>query len=254
MRRAAAAGLTIISITDHDTVAGMAPAREAAVPHGLRLVPGIEITSVHNERDVHILGYFIDVTCESLMAFLRDQRADRIRRVHEMGERLRALGMVIDADALVGAAPPGSRSIGRPAVADALVAAGHAADRNDAFERLLGRGQPAYVPRHGLCGPEVIEVIHDAGGIASMAHPGVTADDSLIPVLADAGLDAIEVWHSDHSPEQRRHHRELAERLRLAKSGGSDYHGEGLHRACQLGAIALPREEFAGLERCVRPQ
>jgi 3',5'-nucleoside bisphosphate phosphatase len=254
VRRASAAGLTTISITDHDTVGGIATASSAAARLGLRVVPGIEITSVHNERDVHILGYFIDTGSASLAEFLRNQRTDRIRRVREIGQRLRQLGMEVDADALIASGPPGSRSIGRPAVADALVAGGHAADRNDAFARLLGRGRPAFVPREGLSGPAVIDVIHAAGGIASLAHPGVTADDTLIPVFADAGLDALEVWHSDHTPEQRRHYRELAGKLRLATSGGSDYHGEGLHRACQLGAVALPPEEFERLERRARPR
>lgn len=247
--QASAAGLTTIAITDHDTVAGIPAARAAARQTGIRVIAGIEITSVDNHRDVHILGYFLDVDNAPLVELLRNQREDRIRRVREMGERLHELGLAVDVDALLAAAPAGGRSIGRPALADALVAAGHATDRNDAFARLLGRGRPAFVPRCGVAGADVVRVIHAADGIVSFAHPGVTGDDTLIPPLVDAGLDALEVWHSDHTPDQQRYYAAMAERFNLAKSGGSDYHGDGLHRACQLGAVVLPADEFERLER-----
>jgi predicted metal-dependent phosphoesterase TrpH len=254
VRRAARAGLTTISITDHDTVAGIPYAGDAARRGAVRIVPGIEITSIEDGRDVHILGYFIDVDSAALAEFLRDQRADRLRRVREIGQRLHALGFSIDVESLLAAGPGSSRSVGRPAIADALVAAGHAADRNDAFARLLGRGRPGFVPRQGVPARSVVQVIHAAGGIASLAHPGVTGDDVLIPALVDAGLDAIEVWHSDHTIEHQRHYAALADRLNLAKSGGSDYHGEGVHRACQLGAVTLPDDEFKRLEQRAESQ
>ena len=249
VQRASAAGLSTIGITDHDTMAGVPAAQEAARQAGVRVIPGIEITSVDNGRDVHILGYFLDGDSAPLAALLRNQRADRVRRVREMAQRLEHLGLAVDVDSLLDGAPAGSRSIGRPALADALVAAGHAVDRNDAFARLLGRGRPAFVPRRGVSGATVIGVIHAAGGIASLAHPGVTGDDTLIPGLVAAGLDALEVWHSDHTPDQQQHYAALADRLGVARSGGSDYHGEGLHRACQLGGVVLPPSELERLER-----
>jgi predicted metal-dependent phosphoesterase TrpH len=107
------------------------------------------------------------------------------------------------------------------------------------------------VPRSGVAGAAVLDTIHGAGGLASFAHPGITANDALIQQLAAAGLDAIEVWHSDHSPEQQNHYAALADRLGLARSGGSDYHGDGLHRACRLGGVQLPAAEFARLEGLV---
>ena len=116
--------------------------------------------------------------------------------------------------------------------------------------RLLGRSRPAFVPRTGVAGAAVLDTIHAAGGLASFAHPGITANDVLIQQLAAAGLDAIEVWHSDHSPEQQNHYAALAERRGLARSGGSDY-GDGLHRACRLGGVQLPAAEFARLEGLV---
>jgi predicted metal-dependent phosphoesterase TrpH len=248
VQRAAAAGLTTIAITDHDTVGGLAEAVEAGAEVGVRVVPGIEITAVENQRDVHVLGYFLDPGNPVLTTFLQDQRSDRIRRVREIASRLAGLGYRIEIERLLAAAAHNSRSIGRPAIADALVAAGHTVDRNDAFARLLGRGCPAFVPRTGVAGAAVMDTVHAAGGVASLAHPGIAADDGLIESLAARGLDAIEVWHSDHSPEQQLHYAALADRLGIAKSGGSDYHGDGLHRACRLGGVLLPPAEFARLE------
>jgi 3',5'-nucleoside bisphosphate phosphatase len=246
--RAAAAGLTIIAVTDHDTVCGLAEAVDAARTHGVRVIAGIEMTAVEDGNDVHVLGYFIDPDSPLLAAFLRDQREDRIRRVREMGERLGSLGVRVDVEALIAAADAAARSIGRPALADALVGSGQAVDRTDAFNRLLGRGQPGFVPRRGTLPAAVIETIHAAGGIASLAHPGITASDVLIEALAGRGLDAIEVWHSDHAPDQQRHYSMLADRLGLAKSGGSDFHGDGVHRAARLGGVLLPEPEFQRLE------
>ena len=249
VERAAAAGLRTIAVTDHDTVGGIAAAREAGAGFGVRVIPGIEITAVEDGRDLHILGYFLDPFSGPLDLFLRAQRADRIRRVREIGARLGDLGYALDVEPLIAAASQGSRSVGRPAIADALVAAGHCVDRNDAFARLLGRGGPAFVPRAGTSPAAVIEIIHAAHGIASLAHPGISADDGAIEHLVTKRLDAIEVWHSDHSPEQRQHYSGLADRLNVAKTGGSDYHGDGVHRACRLGGVVLPATELARLEK-----
>ncbi len=251
MARAAAAGVSVLSVTDHDTVAGLANARAAAGSLGLRLVSGIEISAVNQGHDVHVLAYFFDPESAALGEFLRAQREERIRRALEVGSRLKDLGAGIDMDALVARAIGTDRSVGRPAIADALIAAGHAADRDDAFARLLGGGRPAFVPRRGVGAEDVIQVVHAAGGIASLAHPGVLGEDGLIPGLAESGLDALEVWHSDHSPPQQAHYYALAARLGLARSGGSDYHGDSVHRACRIGMVALPSNELARLESLV---
>ena len=246
--RAAAAGLTIIAVTDHDTVGGLVEAVDLGRTRGVRVIAGIEMTAVEDDNDVHVLGYFIDPDNDILAGFLREQREDRIRRVREMGERLRSLGVPVDVEALIATADLGSRSIGRPAIADALVASGQAVDRTDAFTRLLGRGRPGFVPRRGVPAAAVIDTIHTAAGIASLAHPGISASDSLVEALTGKGLDAIEVWHCDHSPDQQRHYSTLADRLGLAKSGGSDFHGDGVHHAARLGAVLLPEPEFQRLE------
>lgn len=256
--RVGAAGITTMSVTDHDTVAGLAEVGTAASTIGIRLVPGIEITSVADGRDVHMLGYFFDPTSADLLTFLEGQRALRVSRVREIGARLAGLGMPIDVEALVttAATRPGT-SVGRPQIARAMVAAGHVASVQDAFERWLATGLPGFVPRTGPSPAAVVDVIHAAGGVASMAHPAVTKRDDLIRPLADHGLDAIEVYHSDHQPEDVQEYRSLSQRLGILVSGGSDFHGEdpaaladrGRARRNTLGAVMLPPDDFAALER-----
>ena len=180
--RAAAAGVTVLSVTDHDTVAGYQAAAAAAATAGVELVPGIEITAVVDGADVHVLGYFIDVHSPRLLAFLAEQRRRRIDRVRQIIDRLASHGVVLDSDAILqpGLDDPGI-AIGRPWIARALVAGGHVADSNQAFDRWLGRGRPAFVPRLGATPEEVVARIHEAGGIASLAHPGLVGHDEWLP-------------------------------------------------------------------------
>jgi predicted metal-dependent phosphoesterase TrpH len=249
VNRAAAAGLTVLGVTDHDTTAGLPLAAETAGALGVRLVPGIEITAVECGRDVHILGYFFDPGSRALTDFLSEQRVDRLRRVAAIGERLRELGYGVDTTALLDQArhQPG-RTIGRPQIADALVAAGYATDRRDAFDRLLGEGRPAFVARAGAAVARVTAVIHDAGGIASLAHPVLLGIDHEIPRLARQGLDALEVRHSDHDQAAEARYRGLAASLGLAVSGGSDFHGDASVHAARLGEVTLSEADFAILE------
>lgn len=246
--RAVAAGLTTIAVTDHDTTRSIDEVTRLAAAHGIRTVPGIEITSVDDGRDVHMLGYFFDHQHAPLLSFLDRQRSLRASRIAEIGRRLAALGVPVDVDDLLeqAAAMPGT-SIGRPWLARALVAAGHVGSVAQAFERYIGAGQPAFVPRTGSSPAEVIDFVHAAGGIASFAHPGVTRRDWLLGPLVEAGLDAIEVYHSDHDAEARRTYQSHAHTLGVATSGGSDFHGYGETRAA-LGLVTLPADEFAALE------
>lgn len=249
--QARAAGLSIFSITDHDTTAGSEAAAVSARDAGLELIPGIEISAVDEGRDVHVLGYFIDPRSAGLRAFLDRQREDRLRRIHDMGERLAALGVPVDIAPILADAARG-KSVGRPHVASALLAAGHVTTRDEAFDRFLEFGGPAFVPRCGARPEDVITIVHDAGGIASLAHPGITKRDDRIPALAAAGLDALEARHSDHDAATEARYRALAQDLGLAVSGGSDFHGHGIgHRACMLGVVALPAQDFAALRERV---
>jgi 3',5'-nucleoside bisphosphate phosphatase len=250
--RVQAAGLETFAITDHDTVAALPEARRLARGHGLALVPGIEITAVCDARDVHVLGYWCDEHDADLLAFLVEQRARRVARVERIAHALARAGAAIDVTPLLddAAARPGA-AVGRPGLARALVEAGHAASVQDAFDRLLAEGRPAYVPRSGIVPEEVFAIVHHAGGVASLAHPGVTRRDDLLARWADAGADALEVFHSDQSPADQDRYLVAATELGLAVSGGSDFHGDdpassrSTRRA--LGGVTLPAVHFARL-------
>ena len=246
--RARAAGLTTISVTDHDTVAAIAEVIDLATAVGMRVVSGIEITAVDDGRDVHMLGYFFDPASTSLAALLERQRALRVARVREIGERLAALDMPIDIEPvlLAAAARPGS-SVGRPQVARELMRAGYVASVQQAFDLWLATGRPAFVPRTGPSPASVIDAIHDAGGLASMAHPGVTKRNELIAPLIDGGMDAIEVYHSDHTAEAEQAYHAIAQRHGVLVTGGSDFHGDETRRNA-LGIVSLPADAFAALE------
>ena len=255
--RVAAAGIRIMSLTDHDTVAGLPDVRRAADAAGITVVDGIEITAVHEGRDIHILGYFVDVSDQGLARFLQAQRARRVERVDEIAARLAALGAGIDVTALIAtAARTAGTSVGRPVIARALIAAGHAASMQDAFDRYLGQGRPAFVPRVGPSPLDVLNMIHSARGIASMAHPGVTKQPAVMRALVKAGLDAIEVHHSDHILELRHELHMYATRHGLLETGGSDFHGDE-DRDRPLGGVTLPAADFSRLEAAAharRPQ
>jgi predicted metal-dependent phosphoesterase TrpH len=253
---AADRGLQVIAVTDHDTVAGLDEARAAARARGMRLVDGIEVTAIECGRDVHVLGYFFDPDDARLATLLERQRGARIERAREIGARLAALGMAVDVAALVDGAAAAGRSIGRPALADALVAAGHAVDRHDAFARWLGAGAPAFVERRGPSLGEVVDAIRRAGGLASLAHPGLLGLDERIPEFAARGLDAIEARHRDHDQAAEARYRRIAAELHLAVSGGSDFHGEHERsrtgEASCPGSVSLAAEDFAALESRAR--
>src|SRR5262249_23166421 len=185
--RAQAAGVTVLGRTGHDTVAGCDAAGAACVAAGIGFVAGIEITAVREEADLHILGYFIDSSAPPLLAFLARQRQQRIERVRRMIAKLAELGIPLDPDNILrrAVAHPGV-AIGRPWIARALVASGHVTTTSEAFSSWLGRGRPAFVAREGATAADVIAHIHDAGGIVSMAHPGVTGRDAWIPDLVAA--------------------------------------------------------------------
>jgi len=251
--RAAAAGVTVLSVTDHDTVAGCEAAAGACEAADIEFVPGIEITAVRDEADVHVLGYFIDPRSSALRVFLTEQRQRRFDRVGRMIARLARLGLRLDADAILRpAVDDPTRAVGRPWIARALVAAGYVQTTNEAFTSWLSRGRPGFVPREGAAPDNVIARIHDAGGLASMAHPGLIGRDNWIPGLAASGLDAIEAFHTDHDADAIARYRAMAQRLTLAVSGGSDYHGDESHGAAHPGNVSLPRDDFERLVRLKR--
>ena len=250
--RAHGAGIRTMSVTDHDTMAGVPEAAAAAAGRGIELLPGIEITAVSDGRDVHMLGYFLDPAPASLDRFLAEQRRDRVRRAREMGEKLAALAVPIPIERLIEKASAAGRAVARPVVARALVEAGHCATPQEAFDRWLADGGPAYVARRGASPAEVVRLVSEAGGLASLAHPGLLRRDDLIPGLAESGLGAIEAFHSDHDAAAAARYQRLADRHGLAVSGGSDFHGDRHHRAKSFGRVGLPRARYETLAERVR--
>ena len=250
IERVASRGIRTCAVTDHDTVAGLERARVAGERFGVRVMAGIEITAVANGLDVHMLGYFFDPAHEELTRFLWGQREDRKRRVMEMLDRLEGLGIVLPREPILAKSrKTAGKAIGRPAIARALVAHGHARDINDAFERFLATGRPAFIPRRGASPAEVVQLIARADGVSSFAHPGkLGLDDQLAP-LAAAGLTAIEVFHPDHDAAAVAKYSAMARSLGLAMSGGSDYHGPTTSRADALGKVTLPQDAFDDLLR-----
>lgn len=249
VQRAFSVGIRVMSVTDHDTRAGEAVARAAAEAMGMEFVSGIEITSVHEGKDVHVLAYGLPAETPALDALVAEQRQRRVERAREIAERLARLDAPIDVDALVAAAASRSgKAIARPQIAERLVAAGHVASVAEAFDRFLDERAPAYVPHTGAPPMAVIALVSDCGGVASLAHPGQMKKDHLIADLVDAGLPCLEAYHSSHDDATQRHYLDIARRFNLAVTGGSDFHGDGTRRAEFFGAVGLPIGDFERLK------
>jgi len=243
--RASAAGVTVLAVTDHDTVAACDAVESECVARGIAFVPGIEITACRDGADVHVLGYFFDRRAPKLLMFLHEQRARRVDRVRRMIGVLASHGIVLDADAILRPAlEDESTSAGRPWIARALVAGGHVATISEAFDRWLARGRPAFIPRVGAEPADVFARVHDAGGLASLAHPVLSEHDEWIPEYAAAGLDALEAHHSKQDADATARYLSIASRLGLAVTGGSDFHSDDVPTAPRPGYVALPAADY----------
>lgn len=252
--RCARLGLRAISVTDHDTRAGEAAARARAVERGIEFISGIEVTSVHDGRDVHLLAYNLPAKAPELEALIAEQRRLRVGRAREIAERLARVGAPIDIDALIASASQASgKAVARPQIAQYLIAAGHVSSVDEAFDRFLGETCHAYVPHQGASPATVIALIARARGVSSLAHPGRLNRDGLIPDLVDAGLSCIEAYHSAHDASAQAHYLDLARRYGLLVTGGSDYHGEGTRHAECFGVVGLDSAAFERLKERLNP-
>ena len=248
-----------MAITDHDIVDGIPHAMEAAAKLGIEVIPGVELSSRLNGQELHVLGYFFDWHDPVFQDHLARQRLSRHARNPRTIERLNALGLELSEDEV--RAKAGSDSVGRPHIAQVLVEKGYVRDTREAFDRYLGEGAAAYVPRSLADTGEVITWIRDAGGVPVLAHPTWTrrkGEDlsDLCACLKEAGLLGLEVFYSTHTRAQTSRYLELAKRLDLLVTGGSDFHGAA-NPAIQVGRgkgnLKVPAALLEPLRRAARP-
>jgi predicted metal-dependent phosphoesterase TrpH len=243
---AAEKGLKAVALTDHDTLAGIPEAKRAAEERGLPFVPGLEFSCYDDFGSTHLLGYFVDPEHAELAEYLERAREQRAERASAIVEKLNRLGVEVTYDSVAAQATPDGL-IARPHVARALMEGGWVRSYTEAFDRFLAAGQPAYVPTWRIGPAEGIHRIHEAGGLAVLAHPGRSHDDTVIRRLAEAGLDGLEILHPDHGPLEVRRLRRLAAELGLLETGGSDWHGPHDGRRGQLASQPVPYEWYERL-------
>jgi len=249
VREAVRRGVRVLAITDHDSTEAVEPALAVAREHPpLEIVPGIEINTEAAGGEVHILGYFIDHAAPWLQILLGEFREERAARVWRIAERLAALGLPIDPADVFALVREGSA--GRPHIAQVMVQKGYVATVGEAFDRYLAAGGSAYVSHRKVDPREACAIIHRAGGVAVMAHPGFhAAAEALVRDLAgEARLDGVECYYSDHTPDQTARFLALCRALDLVTTGGSDFHGPAV-RAATLGQPPVPWDAYEALRR-----
>lgn len=253
VRKMKTAGIEAFALTDHDTLQGLPEAREEAAKIGIELIPGAEISAdFRGQDDVHILALFVDERNDRFNTRLSERQENRRRRGERMAENLVQAGFALDLDAI--RQDVGDGVWGRPHLARALVRAGHARSNDDAFDRFLGREHPWYVPSTKWQAAEVLEAIHEAGGVSSLAHAVWYRDaEDLVRSLAATGLDAIEVFHPDHDAAQEARFGSLAHELGLLVTAGSDFHGTPEGRK-HPGGISGTAEMLGLLRARARPR
>ena len=237
-------GLSCIALTDHDTVEGCARTAAACAAVKMEFITGAELTAEHQDTEVHIIGYFLDTQNPALLARIATFQAVRQNRIHEMVAALNKMGVPLKVEAVFALA--NCRSPGRPHVARALVKEKLVASLDEAFERFLKKNRPAWVPKTKMSALESVDLIHQAGGLAVMAHPGLNHNDDIIPDLVAVGLDGIECFHTKHSTSMSEHYLEIAEKHDLLVTGGSDCHGFS-KKAPLIGTVKLPYEHVERL-------
>jgi predicted metal-dependent phosphoesterase TrpH len=238
-------GLAAIALTDHDSVEGCPATARACAAAGIEFIAGTELTAEQDGNELHLLGYFVDTCNSTLLTQIARFQLVRQDRIREMVARLNKLKVPLAAEAVFTLA--NCRSPGRPHVARALVQAGLCRSLDEAFERFLKRNRPAWVPKFKMSADEAIDLIHEAQGVAVLAHPGLNRTDHVIPSLVEAGVDGIECFHTKHSTATSEHYLALAERFHLLVTGGSDCHGLSKGKPL-IGTVRVPYQHVEKLK------
>ena len=249
--RAKAAGITVLSITDHDSVAGIAEAKLSA-GKDLEIIPGVEITVAFRDRELHILGYGLDVENPELTAFFSRMQVYRVDRIKRMIERLNAKGISVTFEEVARIA--GTGSIGRPHLAEVLMKRKFVKNLQEAFEKHIGDHAPCFVKGATLTPAQAVALIRGAGGVSSLAHPYRIVADAWIPELVADGVQGIEAYHSDQEGSIAERYRRIAEKHGLLVTGGSDCHGLRKMKGPLIGTVAVPEECIVRLKEAIWKQ
>jgi len=238
-------GLAAMALTDHDTIEGCERMAAACAGLEIEFIPGTELTAEVDGTELHLLGYFLDTKNPELISETGKFQTVRQDRIREMVARLNEKGIPLRAETVFEIA--NCRSPGRPHVGRALISEKFCKSMDEAFERFLKKGKPAWVPKFKISALDAIELIHGAGGLAVMAHPGLNRSDSIIPGLVEAGMDGIECFHSKHPPKTSEHYLQLAAKHNLLVTGGSDCHGMSKGKPL-IGTVKLAEKYFVALK------
>jgi predicted metal-dependent phosphoesterase TrpH len=242
---AARCGFACVALTDHDTVEGCARMATACQAANIEFFPASELTAEYRGTELHIIGYGIDIQHPKLLSEMQRYQDVRQNRIKEMVQRLNRLNVPLQESTVTSIA--NCKSPGRPHVARALIQINVCKSLDEAFERFLKKGRPAWVPKFKVSADGAIALIHEAGGLAIFAHPGLVHHDSLIPDLVDAGLDGIECYHTKHPTTTVEHYLQIAEEHDLLVTGGSDCHGMNKGQPL-IGTIKLPYQHVEQLK------
>ncbi len=232
------AGIDVISITDHDNVAGVREGVAAGEQLGIDVIPGVELSTSVEGREVHILGYFIDSGNAGLSDFLKFLRGERLKRAERIVEKLHKLKIPLRMEKVLEKA--GEGSVGRPHIANAMVEEGFTASYQEGFLKYLGIGCSAYVEKNHCSVEETLSIISESGGLSFIAHPGNSIPEQVLIRLIKAGTDGIETIHPSHSPETVARYRGIVNEYYLLESGGSDFHGGRKNDESALGRFTVP--------------
>lgn len=236
-------GLEVLAVTDHDTVAGVDPAKKASTDRGLQLVAGVELSTTVNQEEVHLLAYGIEPENAALQRHLQAMKTARKRRVHRIVERLRKIGLKF-VDETLSREVETNPSVGRPHVAEALVRAGHVDTIRQAFEEYLARDRSGFVAKPEFPASKALDLVHEAGGVGVLAHPGHWTPSGRLRHLVEVGLDGIEITHPSHDSTLQQYYGRMARAYDLLVTGGSDYHGRAEEEARAFGSLGMTRDEW----------